>query len=151
MGHLRPAHTTVVGNIAVCLENPLELVQEARWTFAPAAHAKIEDRRAARHAVLPQISLVVLAAAVMHLHIDRLLIGLVSRGTQIREYVLQGFLAAFKSRNPPSCLYSNPGPKLMHGKRIVSSLYLYPGQTSAGTSSGFYVQQSGISVQRQCS
>jgi hypothetical protein len=36
----------------------------------------------------------------------------------------------------------------MHGKRIVSSLYLYPGQTSAETSSGIYVQQSGISVQR---
>ena len=30
----------------------------------------------------------------------------------------------------------------------ASSLYLYPGQTSAETSSGFYVQQSGISVQR---
>src|ERR1700734_2418299 len=27
----------------------------------------------------------------------------------------------------------------MHGKRIVSSLYLYPGQTSAGTSSGISV------------
>jgi len=62
-------------------------------------------------------------------------------------YVLEGCLAAFKSRNLPSCLYSNPGPKPMHGKRIVSSLCLYPGQTSAGTSSGFYVQQSGISVQ----
>ncbi|RZU35535.1 hypothetical protein BDD14_5598 [Edaphobacter modestus] len=47
--------------------------------------------------------------------------------------------------------YSNPGPKLMQGKRIVSSLYLSPGQASAETSSGFYVQQSGIiSVQRQC-
>src|ERR1700730_4764302 len=33
--------------------------------------------------------------------------------------------------------YSNPGQKLMQGKRIVSSLYLYPGQTSAETSSGF--------------
>jgi hypothetical protein len=43
-------------------------------------------------------------------------------------------------------LYSNPGPKLMQGNRIVSSLYFYPGQTSAETSSGFYVQQSGISV-----
>jgi glycine/D-amino acid oxidase-like deaminating enzyme len=58
---------------------------------------------------------------------------LLSRGTQIPEYVMQGCLAAFKSRNPPSCLYSNPGSKLMHGKRIVSSLYLYPGQTSAET------------------
>ena len=71
---------------------------------------------------------------------------LVSRGTQIPEYVLEGCLAAFKSRNSPSCLYSNPGPKPMHGKRIISSLYLYPGQASAGTSSGVYVQQSGIPV-----
>src|SRR5258708_11962370 len=55
MHHLRPAHTTVVSRIAVCLENPLELVQEARWTFALAAHAEIEDRRAARRAVLPQV------------------------------------------------------------------------------------------------
>src|SRR5258708_3535449 len=70
-----------------------------------------------------------------------------ARCTQIPEYVLEGCLAAFKSRNLPSCLYSNAGPKPMHGKRVVSSLCLYPGQTSAGTSSGFYVQQSGISVQ----
>jgi hypothetical protein len=56
---------------------------------------------------------------------------LMSRGTQIPEYVLRGCLTAFKSRNPPSCLYSNPGPKLMHAKSMVASLYLYPGQTSA--------------------
>jgi hypothetical protein len=42
-----------------------------------------------------------------------------SRGTQIPEYVLQGCLAAFKSRNPPRCLYSNPGTKLMQGKRVM--------------------------------
>jgi hypothetical protein len=54
-----------------------------------------------------------------------------SRGTQILEYVLRGCLAAFKSRSLPSCLYSNPGPKLMHAKSMVASLYLYPGQISA--------------------
>jgi hypothetical protein len=32
--------------------------------------------------------------------------------------------------------------KPMHGKRIAPSLCLYPGQTSAGISSGLYVQQS---------
>jgi hypothetical protein len=45
-------------------------------------------------------------------------------------------------------LYSNPGQKAMNAKRIVSSLYLYPGQTLTRTSSGFYVQESGNSVQR---
>ena len=36
----------------------------------------------------------------------------------------------------------------MHARRLVSFVYLYPGQTLTETSSGFYVQQSGISVQR---
>src|ERR1700726_508902 len=40
-----------------------------------------------------------------------------ARCTQIPEYVLEGCLAAFKSRNLPSCLYSNAGPKPMHGKK----------------------------------
>jgi hypothetical protein len=38
----------------------------------------------------------------------------VSRGTQIPEYVLEGCLAAFKSRNSTNYLYSNPGLKPMH-------------------------------------
>jgi hypothetical protein len=46
----------------------------------------------------------------------------VSRGTQIPEYVLKGCLAALKSRNPLTCLYSNPGPKLMHGKLFEGSV-----------------------------
>jgi hypothetical protein len=68
-----------------------------------------------------------------------------------RDYVMLGLLVGCALplratiRLAIVALYSNPGLKLM------SSLYLYPGQTSAGTSSGFYVQQSGISVQRQCS
>jgi hypothetical protein len=69
-----------------------------------------------------------------------------SSSTQQPENALSGPDTALNSRNLPSCLYSNPGQKAMHAKRIVSSLYLYPGQTLAGTSSGFYVQQSGISV-----
>jgi hypothetical protein len=43
-------------------------------------------------------------------------LDLLSRGTQIPEYVLEGCLAAFKSRNSPSCLYSHPGLKPMHGR-----------------------------------
>jgi hypothetical protein len=49
----------------------LELVQETRRSFAPAAHAKIEDRCTARRSVLPQIGLMILAAAIVHLHLDR--------------------------------------------------------------------------------
>ncbi len=71
----------------------------------------------------------------------------VSPCTQMPENALSGPDTALNSRNLPNCLYSNPGQKAMHAKRIASSLYLYPGQTLAGTSSGFYVQQSGISVQ----
>ena len=61
----------------------------------------------------------------------------VSRGTQFPEYVMEGRFAALKSWISSSGVYSNLGPELMRGKRIVSSLYLYPGQTSAGTQSGF--------------
>jgi hypothetical protein len=49
------------------------------------------------------------------------------------ESALSGPDTALNSRNLPSYLYSNPGQKAMHAKRIVSSLYLYPGQTLAGT------------------
>jgi PRTRC genetic system protein E len=81
-----------------------------------------------------------------HLQLKNTLVQ-VSRCTQMPENALSGPDTALNSRNLPSYLYSNPGQKAMHAKRIVSSLYLYPGQTLAGTSSGFYVQQSGISVQ----
>ena len=53
MHHLRAAHAAAVGSISVGLQYSLELIEETRWAFAPAAHAKIEDRRAARRAVLP--------------------------------------------------------------------------------------------------
>jgi hypothetical protein len=62
---------------------------------------------------------------------------LVSRCTQMPENALSGTNTALNSRNLPSCLYSNPGQKPMQAKRLVSSLYLYPGQTLAETSSGF--------------
>ena len=45
-----------------------------------------------------------------------------SRCTQFPEYDLKGCFAALKSRNSPNCLYSNPGQKPMHGKRMVSLL-----------------------------
>jgi hypothetical protein len=49
------------------------------------------------------------------------LIGTAVTRTQIPEYHLYGYLAAFKSWNPQSCLYSNPGAKTIHRKRIASS------------------------------
>src|SRR5208337_2218703 len=60
--YLRPAHAAFVGDVVIRLENPLELVQETRRPFTPAAHAEIEDRPAARSSVLPQVSLMVPAA-----------------------------------------------------------------------------------------
>jgi hypothetical protein len=48
MHHLWAAYAAIIGRIAVCLENPLEVDKEMRWTFAIAAHAKIEDHRASR-------------------------------------------------------------------------------------------------------
>jgi len=58
------------------------------------------------------------------------------RNIQIAQTLSRRFAgcrAALKSRNSSSGLYSNPGRKPMDGKRIVSLLYLYPGQTSLGT------------------
>src|SRR5260370_28613388 len=57
-----------------------------------------------------------------------------------------GAVRAFKSRNPQSCLYSIPQPKPIHGKRIISSFYLYPGQTSAGTFAGVMCNSPGIQL-----
>ena len=44
-------------------------------------------------------------------------------------------------------VYSNPGPKLMQGKRIVSSLYLYPGKLQQKLRPGFMCNSPGF----QCS
>jgi hypothetical protein len=62
-----------------------------------------------------------------------------SRGTQIPEYVLRGCLTAFKSRNPPNCLYSNPGPKLKFLHSSHSGVTCHP--TSHAKHSIFVVQK----------
>src|ERR1700688_3149958 len=48
MHHLCSAHATIVGRIAVCLEDSLEVDKEMRWSLAIAAHTKIEDHRTSR-------------------------------------------------------------------------------------------------------
>src|SRR5258708_16201026 len=71
MHHLWAPYAAIIGRIAVCLENPLEVDKEMRWTFAIAAHAKIEAPRPSRSAVLPHVGLVILSATVLSLHIHR--------------------------------------------------------------------------------
>src|ERR1035438_10448112 len=66
----------IVGGIAVGLQKAIELVQKLLRPFSLTPHAEIEDHAAPRSAVLPEIGLVVLAATVVHLHIDRRFIGL---------------------------------------------------------------------------
>ena len=58
----------VIGLIAVGLENPVPLTQELPRALAPAAQLKLEHRFAARLAVLPQVGLMIGAAAVVHLN-----------------------------------------------------------------------------------
>ena len=71
MHHLRPTEAALVGDVVVCLENSLEGTQKLRWSFASAAHAEIENHTAPRRSVLPEIRLMIPAALVMSLHIDR--------------------------------------------------------------------------------
>jgi hypothetical protein len=58
------------------LEPARKVAQEALGPVALAAQPEVEHHRAARLAVLPQVSLMVLAPAVVHLHPHRRFIGL---------------------------------------------------------------------------
>src|SRR5664280_1919728 len=75
MHHLLSADT-VVGRIAVGLQNALEVTQKAGRSFATASHAELEDRRTTRRSVLPQVALMICAPAIVGLHIDGCLIRL---------------------------------------------------------------------------
>ena len=70
MHHLRTTHA-IVGCVSICLEKSLEVAEEVQWALAFAAHAEIKNRHAPRLPVLPEISLMVCAAAVVRLHVDR--------------------------------------------------------------------------------
>ena len=75
MHQLRPTHL-LIGCVTVRLQNSFELVQKLFRSVTSAPQAKVEDRRSGRSTVLPQIRLMVFAAAVVHLHRHRCLIGL---------------------------------------------------------------------------
>ena len=64
MDHLRAANV-VVADIAVGLQDALELAQKPLRPFSLTAHPEVEDHAAPRSAVLPEIGLVVLAATVV--------------------------------------------------------------------------------------
>jgi hypothetical protein len=68
MHHLRPADIIGVPGVPICLQDTVELAEESFRSFTLTAHAEVEDCRASRRAVLPHISLMILAALVVHLH-----------------------------------------------------------------------------------
>ena len=83
MHHLRTAHAIICG-VAICLEKSFEVAEEVQWALAFAAHAEIKNRHAARRPVLPEVSLMVCAASVVCLYIDRSFIRLdVGAGKQL--------------------------------------------------------------------
>src|SRR5208283_917204 len=73
--HLRTAHAIICG-IAIRLEKSFEVTEEVQWALAFAAHAEIKNRHAPRRPVLPEVSLMVSAASVVRLYIDRSFIRL---------------------------------------------------------------------------
>src|ERR1700748_973769 len=75
MHDFRPAHL-FVSRIAVALQNAFKLSQKPLRAFTSAAQPEIEDYAAAGCAVLPQVRLMIFAAAIVHLHSDRRLIRL---------------------------------------------------------------------------
>src|SRR5208283_3311571 len=81
--HLRTAHAIICG-IAIRLEKSFEVAEEVQWSLALAAHAEIKNRHAPRRPVLPEVSLMVCAASVVRLNIDRSFIRLdVGAGKQL--------------------------------------------------------------------
>ena len=70
MHQFRPADV-VVGRIAIGLQNPFPLAQKLARTITPPAQAEVEHGLTARFSVLPQIGLMILSAAVVHLNRHR--------------------------------------------------------------------------------
>ena len=70
MHHRWPADTVFVGGVAIGLQDAVELAEKLFWPFALATHTEVEDNTLTRRSILPQIRLMILAAAIMHLHID---------------------------------------------------------------------------------
>src|ERR1700758_1451378 len=72
---LRAAHM-LVSAVAVALQNTFELAEKLPGAFSAASQLEVEHHASSGRAVLPQISLMVLPALIMHLHIHRSLIRL---------------------------------------------------------------------------
>ena len=66
----------IVGRITVGLQKTFELSQKLFRSIPSSAQTEVEHHRSSRSAELPQIGLMILPAALMHLHVDRGFIGL---------------------------------------------------------------------------
>jgi len=76
MHHLRPADIIFVHGVPICLQETIELAKELLRPFPFASHAEVKNYGISGRSVLPQISLMILAALVVHLHAHRRFIGL---------------------------------------------------------------------------
>ena len=70
MDHLRSADA-IVGSIAIGLQEAFVVTKKTQWPFTFAPRAEVEDGTANRSSILPEVGLLVLAAAIAHLHIHR--------------------------------------------------------------------------------
>ena len=75
MHHLRSTRA-FIGGITVGLQNAFKLAKKVLRTFTPAAQSKVKQHAASGPAVLPQVSLMIFPAPIMHLHRNRRFIGL---------------------------------------------------------------------------
>ena len=66
----------IVSRITVGLQKTLELSQKLFRSISSSAQTEVEHYRSSRSAVLPQIGLMILPAAIVHLHVHRGFIGL---------------------------------------------------------------------------
>src|SRR5271165_64181 len=72
----------IVSRIAVGLQDAIELLEKLLRSVAPASQAEVERNITSRSSVLPEVGLMILATAIVHLHIYRGLISLDITSTQ---------------------------------------------------------------------
>src|SRR5271166_2747580 len=66
----------IVTSVAVALQQTLEVAQEPSGTFPFPAKPEVKHHQSTRPAVLPEVSLVIFAPTIVHLHSDGCFIGL---------------------------------------------------------------------------
>src|SRR5258708_22014169 len=77
----------IVGRITVRLQKTFELSQKLFRPIPSSAQTEVEHHRSSRSTVLPQVGLMILPVALMHLHIHRSFIGLnVSAAEQLSPH-----------------------------------------------------------------